>query len=395
MHQHCCNRPSKYSPVTHVIFDLDGTIIDSERVYGRAFKHVVESFDVPYEDDFILKVQGRVQYDGSKIAVEHFNLPCSIEKFMELYLENANQFLSDLNLMPGAERIINHLHKFNVPISIATSSAEDAYQTKTEKFPELFSKFHHVVCGGTDPEVHNGKPAPDIFLVAASRFDEPIPEPNKCLVFEDSVQGMKAGLAAGMQVIIIPEPMISYEDWKLATLRLDSFNYMMPELFDLPPFPDKEIAKEFDRARVIKYGDSSFRLPQQQDSAAIKTNEEKRSVETEEEKGSIETEEEKGSIKADEEQKSTDEEVELTKDETEPDEAIEIELPEHEPSIDEDLNVKESVVAEEPDEAEPIDFGEPQAESSRTDLDENNDLNETEDEKFVTAIEGEGETAPP
>lgn len=76
----------------------------------------------------------------------------------------------------GAERLLRHLKANNVPIALATSSSLESYELKTKNWKELFDLFHHRVLGGSDPDVKNGKPSPDIFLVAASRFaDNPDP----------------------------------------------------------------------------------------------------------------------------------------------------------------------------------------------------------------------------
>jgi len=77
----------------------------------------------------------------------------------------------------GAERLLRHLHTNGIPIALATSSGDESVAIKTANYKELFSLFHHKVMGSSDPDVINGKPAPDIFLVAASRFeDKPKPE---------------------------------------------------------------------------------------------------------------------------------------------------------------------------------------------------------------------------
>jgi len=91
-----------------------------------------------------------------------------------------------------------------------------------------------VVLSGSDEEVKRGKPAPDVFLTTASRFEES-PEPSKCLVFESSLVGMEAALSAGMQVVLVPDPLVSIRASAPATLRLRSLEGFKPQYFGLPP----------------------------------------------------------------------------------------------------------------------------------------------------------------
>jgi len=76
---------------------------------------------------------------------------------------------------------VRHLHKNKVPFAIATSSTKKSFDVKISKHKLLFSLFNHIVTGGSDPEVKNGKPAPDIFLTCASRFPDK-PHPNKVYI---------------------------------------------------------------------------------------------------------------------------------------------------------------------------------------------------------------------
>lgn len=123
-------------------------------------------------------------------------------------------------------------------MAVATSSTKDSFDLKTEIHKNLFNLFNHIVTGGTDPEVKNGKPAPDIFLVAARRFPEK-PPPQDCLVFEDAPNGVQAAVTAGMQVVMVPDELVKPELCKLATLKLKSLEELKLELFGLPPFNEE------------------------------------------------------------------------------------------------------------------------------------------------------------
>lgn len=96
-----------------------------------------------------------------------------------------------------AERLIRHLHRHGIPACLATSSNVRGFAKKTTNHGALFSLFTHKVTGD---EVNHGKPHPEIFLTAASRFAPPAQPGRACLVFEDAPAGVQAAVAAGMSV---------------------------------------------------------------------------------------------------------------------------------------------------------------------------------------------------
>lgn len=135
----------------------------------------------------------------------------------------------------GAERLVNHLHKNGIPIAVATSSTQPSMELKTQKYKPFFQQFNHIVCGGTDPDVKQGKPHPDIFLVAANRFPDK-PKPEQCLVLEDAPNGVTAARKANMQCVMVPDPHLDKSLTTHATVVLGSLEDFNPEQFGLPAF---------------------------------------------------------------------------------------------------------------------------------------------------------------
>lgn len=224
-----------YKKVTHVIFDMDGLLLDSEKVYEMIISEIAQKYGKVYTNEVKMQLLGTPEPITAQLAVKGMDLPITPEQFLKEYTEGTNIHLAHPDLFAGAEKLIRHLHKHNVPIAVATSSSYDAIAVKTQHYKELFSLFHHICSGSSDPEVKRGKPNPDVYLVCASRFNDK-PNPEQCLVFEDAPNGVIGSLRAGMQVVMVPAESTSEELCKPATLVLKSLTEFKPELFGLPPF---------------------------------------------------------------------------------------------------------------------------------------------------------------
>lgn len=227
--------------VTHVIFDMDGLLLDTERIYKLGVSTVLKKYGCEYTDEVRAMVLGTQPHDMMNTLFRETKVGENSGKTKDEVYKEIVDFYSPLmasaDWLPGAMRLILHLKKHDIPICIATSSARESFEIKTSRHREELKLFHHIVLGSADPEVKQGKPAPDIFLVAASRFNER-PDPSKCLVFEDAPNGVTGAKAAGMQCVMVPEATIPRDRTEAADLVLNSLEEFKPELFGLPPMDE-------------------------------------------------------------------------------------------------------------------------------------------------------------
>lgn len=114
--------------------------------------------------------------------------------------------------MGGAEEILAIIKANIVALALATGSPAKTFKLKSASHPGIFSAFQTIVVGD-DPDVKSGKPAPDIFIVAAHRLGLPNEELKNCLVIEDSPNGVQGALAAGMHVAWIPDPSLNLAEY--------------------------------------------------------------------------------------------------------------------------------------------------------------------------------------
>ena len=227
-----------YKPVTHVIFDMDGLLLNTTKAYSAVTKIILGRHGKAPSPEFGMSVMGMPHQDIAPRAHQFYGLPYTEEEYYDEYKKLILPILRDTSeFLEGVEKFINHLYRHGIPMAVATSSAADGFACKTERHQDLFKKFSHVV-NGSDPDLKNGKPAPDIFRLAADRFKDK-PSHEKCLVFEDAPNGIEAADAAGMQSVMIPERnRVDPEKTLKATQLLSSMKDFRPEDFGLPPYDD-------------------------------------------------------------------------------------------------------------------------------------------------------------
>jgi pseudouridine-5'-monophosphatase len=211
----------RIAPPTHVIFDLDGTLLDTEPLYTLAAQHVVGRFGKIYDWSTKRLIVGGDPLLGARLVVERLQLPISAEAYLHEREAVMRELCRTVAARPGAERLVAALAARKVPLAIGTSSARELCELKLAS--QLMAAHFQVIVCSDDPEVRAAKPAPDIFLLAASRLAA---QPENCLVIEDTPKGVQAALAAGMQVIVIPDSHMRDEDYSGALCVLESLEQL-------------------------------------------------------------------------------------------------------------------------------------------------------------------------
>jgi len=241
--------------ITHVIFDLDGVLLDTEPISDELCRAYAVEKGVPpkiIEDTLPklwLKMRGRRKDENAKTLLTGLRIYTGPEDSPEFQQAIQDWFtwreptliklLLKAHPMPGAVQLVEHLEKHNIPIAVATSTDERLWKVKSQNHPWLRS-VQTVVTGN---EVVHGKPHPETFLAAIQRLRA---DPASCLIFEDAAPGVEAGLAAGTTVIFVnPVEMHPnelqhilkvYPHAKERIQRLHSLEDFKPEEWGLPTF---------------------------------------------------------------------------------------------------------------------------------------------------------------
>jgi beta-phosphoglucomutase-like phosphatase (HAD superfamily) len=219
--------------ITHVIYDNDGLLLDTEPFYTQAHEELARRYGGVFDWTVKSRMIGLRAEDSARVVIEALKLPLSVEEYLEERKHLLKVLFPKAEPLPGAVRLSNHLHQAAIPQAVATSSDRYYFDLKIMRHHEWFKIFECVVLGD-DPAIKLGKPAPDIFLLAAKRLHA---DPKHCLVVEDSPAGVEAARAAGMFAVAVPDPHMDDKKYSGAHQILRSLTEFVPESWGFPPFP--------------------------------------------------------------------------------------------------------------------------------------------------------------
>jgi len=206
-----------------VLFDMDGTVFDTERIYRECWFRAAEAVGFGEMEELLAKIFGVSERDIGTYVYKTYGADFPYERMLALRAELIADTIAreGVPLKDGVPEIFDELKSRGIKSALVTSAPAFRIRDFLER-AGLNDAFAHVVSGD---RVLLSKPNPDIFLLAARELGL---EPSECLVAEDSHNGVLAGYRAGMQVAMIP-------DLQKATDEILPYvTYLLTSLKELP-----------------------------------------------------------------------------------------------------------------------------------------------------------------
>ncbi len=190
----------KTAPILGVLFDMDGVVLDTEKLYARFWAEAAHALGYPMTYEQALGMRSLNSAAGQAKLESYFGPGVSREKMRDKRVELMDAFVAENGIDPkaGIHELLDTLKERGIRTAIATSSPMPraiAYLSRLG----LLEKFD-CICSGHD--VKQGKPAPDIYLHAAASIGLP---PENCLAIEDSPAGIESAFRAGCMPVLVPD----------------------------------------------------------------------------------------------------------------------------------------------------------------------------------------------
>jgi len=181
-----------------VVCDMDGLLVDSERMERRVWQLVARELEIDLSDERFATFVGHSGDRNDALLRHYFGEAFDVPRFRAMCHRGFRELMDSegVALRPGAREWLSFVSGLGIPLGLATSSGPVAVQERLGDFLHLFAAV------ATRADVEHGKPHPDLYLEAARRLGI---APETAIAVEDSPAGTQAALAAGMQVVVIPD----------------------------------------------------------------------------------------------------------------------------------------------------------------------------------------------
>ena len=187
------------------LFDLDGVLINSEPLHGKAWKETASLFGINLTHSQLKLLRGRRRIDCANELVKLIPQSVKTEELLRLHKPISRKLILTAEAMSGGESLVKRCHENNIPMALVTSSSYESFQIKTA--PHEWMNLFSIRVLGDDKSLNKGKPAPDPYLLAAEKLNI---APQECWAVEDSISGVSSALEAGCFVFFLKEKSNEY-----------------------------------------------------------------------------------------------------------------------------------------------------------------------------------------
>lgn len=208
-----------------IIFDLDGSMVDSMWIWRDIDIQYLGQFGISLPENLQACIEGMSFSETAAYFKNRFKLPDSLDEIKAAWNRMArDKYVNEVPVKEGVTGLLEYCKANGIKTGIATSNSRELV--------EALVNAHHLEayfdCIMTACDVSKGKPAPDIYLAVAKKLGV---SPENCLVFEDIIPGIQAGLAAGMKVCAVYDRYSEHQDEEKHRMA-DYYTYHFTELIE-------------------------------------------------------------------------------------------------------------------------------------------------------------------
>ena len=209
-----------------VIFDMDGTMFDTERMWATFWEPALAALGLPYREGLAEAARGTAGVTTRNVVRQFYGPDCDAEAIVDSLHRVADEvfFSAPVPKKPGLDALLAWLKARHIPMAVASSSREAMIRHNLDVWG-LTQDFTAIVSG---QHVAHSKPDPEIFLLTAQKLGV---EPARCLVLEDSYNGVRAGAAGGFVTVMVPDLVPADDEMKrLYTMECASLEEVLEKL---------------------------------------------------------------------------------------------------------------------------------------------------------------------
>ncbi len=180
------------------LFDLDGVLLDSEKLHGEAWSNTASKYGITLKTSQLMLLKGRRRKECAELIIGWIKRPITVQNLLAIHEPISKGLMLNVEAIPGAEEIIYWCYNNGIKLALVSSSTSSSITIKSRHHQWL--KLIKTRVQGDDKELREAKPAPDPYILAANKLGL---EPKDCWAIEDSESGSISALEAGCQVWIL------------------------------------------------------------------------------------------------------------------------------------------------------------------------------------------------